>query len=408
MDARKYLRKPSAQHRSSKRVPGNPRTLPALRPPKGSPSISHTPDSSQVAPHTARLYSPFPSRPHPALLFDEVSESSNDLHNSAATYQRPKPRPITRDNSTPSQDSKNAFNLRHRMRRPGGNIAPVTLSAPSADLLAVEEGRAFKDVGRAEIGDVDHVEMQDAWLRADKGVPESMRDMAVQQPTGFPPRYVYDYHPMHHPGRRYGRAAHYNATRVIPDHLPSFEHDRWEDGHADYEDQIQYMRGGGWYGPQDSNHRVQAPQDLYPPQRTHPNDAVPGYYYRARLHPQFCPSPVLCISPRPDHAPGAVPGPSQLPTYPVAQSTAFAQDRTTPEPEPSYGRTLDHESRVQTISAAQGSFEDGPLLIVAQNFSSRDNRSCGGEPALTIQDTQQPDYGTFLTSVGVTGVRSST
>ncbi|KAI5989483.1 hypothetical protein EDD15DRAFT_2370514 [Pisolithus albus] len=300
----------SAQHRSSERVPGNPRTPPALRPPKGSPSISHTPDSSQVAPHTARLYSPFPSRPHPALLFDEVSESSNDLHNSAATYQRPKPRPITRDNSAPSQDSKNAFNLCHRMWRPGGNIAPVTLSAPSADLLAVEEGRAFKDMGRAEIGDVDRVEMQDAWLRADKGVPESMQDMAVQQPT-----------------------AHYNATRVIPDHLPSFEHDRWEDGHADYEDQIQYMRGGGWYGPQDSSHRVQAPQDPYPPQRTHPNDAIPGYYYRTRLHPQFCPSPVLRISPCPDHAPGVVPGPSQLPTYPVAQSTAFAQDRTTPEPE---------------------------------------------------------------------------
>ncbi|KAI6015372.1 hypothetical protein PISMIDRAFT_19392 [Pisolithus microcarpus 441] len=166
--------------------------------------------------------------------------------------------------------------------------------------------------------------MQDAWLGADKGIPDSMRDMAVQQPTGFPPRYVYDYRLMHHPGRHYERAAHYHATRAIPDHLPSFVHDPWEDGHANYEDQIQYMRGGSWYGPQDSNHRVQAPQGPYPPQRTHPNDAIPGYYYRgtrARLHPQLCPSPALHISPHPDHASGAVPGPSQLPTYPAAQST---------------------------------------------------------------------------------------
>ncbi|KIK16805.1 hypothetical protein PISMIDRAFT_15592 [Pisolithus microcarpus 441] len=270
-----------AQHCASECIPSSPRMPPAYcalqEPPKDSPSITHTSENSQVAPPPALLYSPFPHRPCPTLPFNEASESL------AVTNKRPKPRPLTRDDCASAHDSKNAFNLRHRMQRPGGNVALMTLSAPSAGLVLAEEGRACKDRDRVETGDVGRIETEDTRLGTDRGTAESMRNMAGQHPTGLPPRYVYDYHPMHHPRIHYERdpyAAQYHTVRGFPDHLPSFVHDPWEDGHAEYEDRIQYMRDGVWYDPPDLNRWVQVSQVPYPPPRAHPNDAIPGYYYR--------------------------------------------------------------------------------------------------------------------------------
>ncbi|KAI6032147.1 hypothetical protein BKA83DRAFT_4122535 [Pisolithus microcarpus] len=257
------------------------------------------------------------------------------------TNKRPKPWLLTQDDRASAHDSKNAFNLHHRMWRPASNVALMTLSAPSAGLIAAEEGRACKDGDQVEIGDVGHIEMEDARLGADRGTGESRQNMAGQHLTGLPLQYVYDYHPMHHPGIRYERdpyAAQYHVVRGFPDHLPGFVHDPWEDGHANYEDWTQYVRDGIWYGPPDLSHRVQVSQVPYPPPRTHPNDAIPSYYYhgtRSQPHTQFHTSPVLCISPQADCPSGAVPGPSQHHSYPPpAQSTMSVQNRnTSPEPE---------------------------------------------------------------------------
>ncbi|KAI6006970.1 hypothetical protein EDD15DRAFT_2358040 [Pisolithus albus] len=321
-----------AQHCASECIPSSPRMPPAYHalqePSKDSPSITHTSENSQVAPPPSHLYSPFPSRPRPSLPLDEASSL-------AVTNKRPKPRRLTRDDRASAHDSKNAFNLRHRMRRPAGNPDLMTLSVPSAGLIAAEEGRAYKDGDQVEIGDVGRIETED------RGTGESRQNMAGQRPTGLPPRYVYDYHPTWHPGIHYERdpyAAQYHAARGFADHFPAFVHDPWENGHAQYEDQIEYVRDGVWYGPPDRNRRVQVSQIPYPPPRTHPNDAIPSYYYpgtRSRPHTQFRPSPVLRVSPQADRPSGAVPGPSQHHSYtPPAQSTTSVQNRnTSPEPE---------------------------------------------------------------------------
>ncbi|KAI5981523.1 hypothetical protein EDD15DRAFT_2379435 [Pisolithus albus] len=342
----------SVQHWSSD-LPRSPRTPPAnypLREPaKDSPPITHPSDESQVPPPPARLYSPFPYQPPPAPPFNEASQSSKEPCTSTVAGRRPKPRPVTRDGYVPAQDSKNAFNLRHRMRRPGGNVAPMVLSASSTDLLAAEEGRVCEEASRVETGGAGRMEMEDARLGAEKGVMDSMRDMA-REPTGkeaitsrgtfhranctaphegFPPsRYAYDYHPMHRPPIRYERdpyAAEYRAARGFPDHSSGFVHDPWEDGHADYEGQLQYMRGGSRYGPQDPNNQFSAYQGPYPPPRAYPNDAIPGYYYygtRAQPHAHFRQSPVLRNGPLPDFTSGTAPGPPQQRNHlPPAQST---------------------------------------------------------------------------------------
>ncbi|KAI6016734.1 hypothetical protein EDC04DRAFT_2903029 [Pisolithus marmoratus] len=298
-----------------------PPNCPLHEPLKGSPSITHASDESQVLPPPAHLYSPFPDWPLPALPFDKLSQSSNKL--------------FTRDDSTPTQDSKIPFNLHHRTWRPDGNIAPTILLVPSTDLLAAGEGQVCEEAGRVEIREAGCMEIEDTRLGAGKGATDSM-DMA-HQPTGkeatalqgtfhhanctaphegFPPQYIYDYYPMHHPWICYERdpyAAQYHAVRAFPDHPSSFVHDPWEDGHADYEDQMHYVRGGSWYGPQGPNNQFSAYQGPYPPLRAHPSDAIPGYYYYLTA--------------------GMAAGPSQQQTYlPPAQSTA-PQDRDTP-PEP--------------------------------------------------------------------------
>ncbi|KIK11682.1 hypothetical protein PISMIDRAFT_19329 [Pisolithus microcarpus 441] len=301
----------SVQHWSSD-LPGSPRTPPANHPlhepAKDSPPITHPSDESQVPPPPARLYSPFPYQPLPAPLFNEASQSSKEPCTSTVTGRRPKPRPVTRDRYFPTQDSKGAFNLRHRMRRPGGNVAPMVLSAPSTDLLAAEEGRVCEEAGCVETRGAGRMEMEDARLGADKGAMDSMRDMA-RQPT----------------------------VRGFPDHPSSFVHDPWEDGHADYEGQLQYMRGGSRYGPQDPNNQFSAYQGPYPPPRAYPNDAIPGYYYygtRAEPHLHFRQSPALRNGPHPDFTSGTAPGPPQQRNHlPPAQSTTPQSKDTPPESE---------------------------------------------------------------------------
>ncbi|KAI6023555.1 hypothetical protein PISMIDRAFT_15978 [Pisolithus microcarpus 441] len=237
----------------------------------------------------------------------------------------------------------------------------MVLSAPSTDLLAAEEGRVCEEAGRVETRGAGRMEMEDARLGADKGAMDSMQDMA-HQPTGkeaitswgtfhranctalhegFPPsRYAYDYHPMHRPQIHYERdpyTAQYRAARGFPDHPSSFVHDPWEDGHADYEGQLQYMRGGSRYGPQDPNNQFSAYQGPYPPPRAYPNDAIPSYYYygtHAEPHLHFRQSPALRNGPHPDFTSGTAPGPPQQRNHlPPAQSTTPQSKDTPPESE---------------------------------------------------------------------------
>ncbi|KIK23451.1 hypothetical protein PISMIDRAFT_10934 [Pisolithus microcarpus 441] len=279
----------------------------------------------------------FPYLPLPAPPFDEASQSSKEPHTSAAMDRQPKPQPITRGKSTSTQDAKSAFNLHHRMRRPGGNVAPMILLAPSTDLLAAEEGRVCEEVGQVEKGEAGRMEMEDARLGEDKRTTDSMQGMA-HQPTGFPPP-QYVYYPMHHPWRMHydqdPYVAQYRAARAFPDHPSSFVPDPWEDRHADYENQMQYMRGGGQYGPQDPSNRFPAYQGPYPPLRDHLNDAVPGYYYHrtcAQPPPQSLQSPVLHGSTHSNLTPGMSPWPPQQQTYlPPAQSTVPLNRDTPPK-----------------------------------------------------------------------------
>ncbi|KAI6013421.1 hypothetical protein BKA83DRAFT_4130475 [Pisolithus microcarpus] len=200
------------------------------------------------------------------------------------------------------------------------------------------------------------MEMEDAQLGADKGAMDSMQDMA-HQPTGFPPlQYAYDYHPMHHPQIHYEwdpYVAQYCAVQGFPDHPSSFIHDPWEDGHADYEGQLQYMRGGSQYGPQDPNNQFSAYQGPYPPLRAYPNDAIPGYYYYGMCtqpHSQFHQLPALCNSPHPDLTSGMAPGPPQQQSHlPPAQSTALWNKDTPPK------------SKVDA-TFLQGKLEPGPWI----------------------------------------------
>ncbi|KAI6015410.1 hypothetical protein PISMIDRAFT_14344 [Pisolithus microcarpus 441] len=237
----------------------------------------------------------------------------------------------------------------------------MVLSAPSTDLLTAEEGRVCKEAGHVETREAGHMEMEDAQLGADKGAMDSMQDMA-HQPTGkeaitswgtfhcanctalhegFPPsQYAYDYHPMHHPQIPYEQdpyVAQYHAAQGFPDHPSSFVHDPWEDGHADYEGQLQYMRGGSWYSPQDPNNWFSAYQGPYPPPRAYLNDTIPGYYYyrtHTQPHSQFHQSPALCNGPHPDLTSGTAPGPPQQQSHlPPAQSTVLWNKDTPPESE---------------------------------------------------------------------------
>ncbi|KAI6004801.1 hypothetical protein EDD15DRAFT_2191575 [Pisolithus albus] len=190
-----------AQHCASECIPSSPRMPPAYHalqePSKDSPSITHTSENSQVAPPPLHLYSPFPSRPRPSLPLDEASSL-------AVTNKRPKPQRLTWDDHASAHDSKNAFNLHHWMWRPAGNPDLMTLSVPSAGLIAAEEGRAYKDGDQVEIGDVGRIETEDARLGEDRGTGESRQNMAGQRPTAF-------------------------------------VHDPWENGHAQYEDQIEVL-----------------------------------------------------------------------------------------------------------------------------------------------------------------------
>ncbi|KAI6015823.1 hypothetical protein BKA83DRAFT_10934 [Pisolithus microcarpus] len=271
----------------------------------------------QFPPPPPCLFSPFPYLLLPAPPFNEASQSSKEPHTLAAMDRRPKPQPITRGESTSTQDAKSAFNLCHRMQRPG----------------------VCEEVGWVEKGEAGHMEMEDARLGADKRATDSMQGMACQ-PTGFPPP-QYVYYPMHHPWRmRYDRdpyVAQYRAAQAFPDHPSSFVPDPWEDGHADYENQMQYMRGGGQYGPQDPSNRFPAYQGPYPPLRDHPNDAVPGYYYHrtcAQPPPQSLQSPVLHGSTHSNLTPGTSPWPPQQQTYlPPAQSTMPLNRDTPPKSE---------------------------------------------------------------------------
>ncbi|KIK14923.1 hypothetical protein PISMIDRAFT_16907 [Pisolithus microcarpus 441] len=200
---------------------------------------------------------------------------------------------------------------------------------------------------QVEKGEAGRMEMEDARLGADKRATDSMQGMACQ-PTGFPPP-QYVYYPMHHPWRmRYDQdpyVAQYRAAQAFPDHPSSFVPDPWEDGHADYENQMQYMRGGGQYGPQDPSNQFPAYQGPYPPPRDHPNDAIPGYYYHrtcAQPPPQSLQLPALHGSTHSNLTPGTSPWPPQQQTYlPPAQSTMLP-NRDTPPKSKSYLELLTH------------------------------------------------------------------
>ncbi|KAI6015753.1 hypothetical protein PISMIDRAFT_10301 [Pisolithus microcarpus 441] len=227
----------------------------------------------------------------------------------------------------------------------------MVLSAPSTDLLAAEEGRVCEEAGHVETREAGRMEMEDARLGADKGAMDSKEAIpswgtfhcanCTAPHEGFPPlQYGYNYHPMRHLWIHYEwdpYVAQYHAAQGFPDHPSSFVHDPWEDGHADYEGQLQYMRGGSRYGPQDPNNRLSAYQGPYPPLRTYPNDAIPGYYYygtHTQPHLQFHQSPALHNSPHPDLTSGMTPGPPQQWSHlPLAQSTVPWNKDTPPKSE---------------------------------------------------------------------------
>ncbi|KIJ58585.1 hypothetical protein HYDPIDRAFT_34029, partial [Hydnomerulius pinastri MD-312] len=246
---------------------------------------------------------------------------------------RPKPRAPTKKTLDTNQNPDDAFSLRKRLQPPSSHRSDTgPLSAPSADLLAAEEGRSGTSPDASRLWEALPAQRNPSGISANGSTISRQESAATHS--------KYNHYPPRQPP-----TIHYDRPGIPVRGMQGDVYRQQQDGHVDYNDL--HAPYAGTFQPMGSPYpqfRVpypkmensQVPPSALPPQGDSQGhggyvNTVPtygdtsGYYYRGQPDSQFRPMPVIRRSPYPEAV--ARPGPSAYTNPPADHANNVGEGR---------------------------------------------------------------------------------